>query len=61
MQKIRIYLQNLSFVDAEMSESQAEEFIGWMRFAQMNWAYSIPGVDEKILRKDISRIEIIKE
>ncbi|MBR4473991.1 MAG: hypothetical protein IKS55_10185 [Oscillospiraceae bacterium] len=61
MQKIRIHLQDLSFIDTEMPDSQAEEFIGWMRFAQMNWTYTIPGTDKKILRKDISRTEIIRE
>ncbi len=59
MKKIRIYFQDLSFIDVELSDSLAEELNGWMRFANMNWTYSIPGGGKEIMRKEISRIEII--
>ena len=54
MKKIRIHFQDLSFIDVELSDSQAEELSGWMRFANKNWTYSLPGEEKEILRKDIS-------
>ena len=59
MQKIRIHFQDLSFLDVELTETQAEEFGRWMRFANMNWTYSIPGQDREIQRKDVSRTEYL--
>lgn len=61
MQTIRIHFQDLSFIDAELSDAQAEEFNSWMRFANMNWTYPLPGTEKEIMRKDISRTEIIGE
>lgn len=61
MQKIRIHFQDLSSIDAELSDAQADELNSWMRFANMNWTYTIPGTEKEIMRKDISRTEIIRE
>lgn len=59
MKTIRIYLQDLSFIDAQFSDSEAEEFEKWLRFANQKWTYSLPEGKKEIKRKDISRTEII--
>jgi hypothetical protein len=57
MQTIRIHFQDLTSVDVQFSDSQAEEFIGWLRFANQNATYAIPSEEKEIKRKDIARIE----
>ena len=59
MKTIRIHFLDLSCIDAEFSDSQAEEFERWLRFSNQNWTYSLPGGKKEIKRKDISRTEII--
>ncbi|MBO6094347.1 MAG: hypothetical protein J6P40_12160 [Oscillospiraceae bacterium] len=61
MQTLRIHFQDLSFIDAQLSDAQVEEFKQWLRFANQNWTYSIQGDDKEIKRNDISRIELIWE
>ena len=57
MQTIRITFQDLTFIDAQFSDAQAEEFKRWLRFANQSWTYTIPGEENEIIRKDVSRIE----
>ena len=61
MQTIRIYFQDLSSIDVQFSDAQAEEFRQWLRFANRDWKYSVPGEEKEIMRKDISRTEVIRE
>ena len=59
MQTIKITFQDLTSVEVQFPDSQAEEFERWLRFANQNLTYSIPGEDRVIRRKDISRTERI--
>ena len=59
MQTIRIHFEDLTYLDIQVSDSQAEEFHQWLRFASRNDTYSVPGTDREIMRKDIARTEVV--
>ena len=59
MQTIRIHFQDQTSVDVPFSEAQAEEFRQWLRFANRNDAFSLPGEEREIVRKDVSWTEAI--
>lgn len=61
MQTTRIYFEDQSFLDIRVSDLQTEEFRRWLRFANRNDSFSIPGVRQIIRRKDIARIISIPE
>ena len=61
MQTTRIHFEDASFIDIRVSDLQTEEFRRWLRFANRNDFYSIPGLRKQIKRKDIVRIETIRE
>ena len=61
MQTTRIYFEDQSFLDIRVSDLQTEEFRRWLRFANRNDTFSIPGLKRVIRRKDIARTESIPE
>jgi hypothetical protein len=61
MQTTRIFFEDASFVDIRVSDIQTEEFRRWLRFANRNDSYSVPGLKREIKRKDIARTETIRE
>ncbi len=61
MQTTRIHFEDTSFVDIRVSDLQTEEFRRWLRFANRNDTFSVPGLRQVIKRKDIIRVEAIKE
>ena len=61
MQTTRIFFEDQSFLDIRVSDLQTEEFRRWLRFANRNDSFSIPGVRRVIRRKDIARIVSIPE
>lgn len=61
MQTTRIYFEDLSFIDIRVSDLQTEEFRRWLRFANRNDTFRIPGVKRVIKRKEIARTEIVQE
>ena len=61
MQTTRIHFEDASFVDIRVSDIQTEEFRRWLRFANRNDVYSVPGLKKVIRRKDIARTEIIRD
>ncbi len=60
MKTIRIHFEDLSCIDFFASESQMEEFQGWLRFAGQDDVFTMPGTEQKIRRRDIARIEEIE-
>ena len=61
MQTTRIYFEDLSFIDIRVSDLQTEEFRRWLRFANRNDTFRIPGVKRVIKRKEIARTEIVQD
>ncbi len=61
MQTTRIYFEDASFVDIRVSDIQTEEFRRWLRFANRNDTFSVPGLKRVIKRKEIARTETIRE
>ncbi|MBQ9661907.1 MAG: hypothetical protein IJV40_02005 [Oscillospiraceae bacterium] len=61
MQTTRIYFEDLSTVEIRVSDIQTEEFYRWLRFANRNDTYTVPGLKRVITRKDIIRTELIRE
>ena len=61
MQTTRIHFEDNTFVDIRVSDLQTEEFRRWLRFANRNDTFSVPGLRQVIKRKDIIRVETIKE
>lgn len=61
MQTTRIHFEDLSHIDVRVSDLQTEEFRRWLRFANRNDTFKIPGVKREIRRKDIARAELIRE
>ena len=61
MQTTRIYFSDLSFVDIRVSDIQTEEFCRWLRFANRNDTFTVPGLKRIIRRKEIVRTELIPD
>ena len=61
MQTTRIHFEDSSFVDIRVSDIQTEEFRRWLRFANRNDTFSVPGLRRIIKRADIAQVEIIEE
>ncbi|MCR5137620.1 MAG: hypothetical protein K6C12_11140 [Oscillospiraceae bacterium] len=61
MQTTRIHFEDSSSIDIRVSDLQTEEFRRWLRFANRNDTFSIPGLKRTIRRRDIARTEIIPE
>ena len=61
MQTTRIHMEDLSIIDVRVSDIQTEEFRRWLRFANRNDTYRIPGLKQPIRRKDIAWTEMIRE
>ena len=59
MQTIRIHFQDSTSIDVHFSDSQEEEFRQWLRFANQNEAFSIPGEEWEIIRKNVSWTEAV--
>ena len=49
------------FIDIRVSDIQTEEFRRWLRFANRNDTYSVPGLKRVIRRRDIARTEFIPD
>ena len=61
MQTTRIHFEDTSFIDIRVSDIQTEEFRRWLRFANRNDTYSVPGLKRVIRRRDIARTEFIPD
>lgn len=61
MQTTRIHFEDLSHIDIRVSDLQTEEFQRWLRFANRNDTFRIPGLKTEIRRRDIARTELIRE
>ena len=61
MQTTRIHFEDATFTDIRVSDLQTEEFYRWLRFANRNDTFRIPGMKQVIRRKDIARVEKIRE
>ena len=61
MQTTRIHFEDMSFVDIRVSDLQTEEFRRWLRFANRNDIFSVPGLKRVIRRSEITRVESIEE
>ena len=61
MQTTRIHFEDKTSTDVRVSDIQTEEFRRWLRFANRNDIYRIPGLKQEIRRKDVARIELIPE
>jgi len=61
MQTTRIHFEDLSFIDIRVSDLQTEEFRRWLRFANRNDTYTVPGLKRVIRRRDIARTEFIPD
>ena len=61
MKTIRIHFEDLSYVDFWASDGQIEDFHNWLRFANLNDNYDLPGTNQVVKRRDIAKIEYIKE
>ena len=61
MQTPRIHFEDTTSTDIRVSDIQTEEFRRWLRFANRNDTYRIPGLKQEIRRKDIARIELIRD
>ena len=61
MQTTRIHFEDTTSTDIRVSDIQTEEFRRWLRFANRNDTYRIPGLKQEIRRKDIARIELIRD
>ena len=61
MQTTRIHFEDQSTLDIRVSDLQTEEFRRWLRFANRNDTYKVPGVKREIRRKAIARTEFIPD
>ena len=61
MKTIRIHFGDLSYVDSEASDEEIEDFHNWLRFANLNDNYDLPGTNQVVKRRDIAKIECIEE
>ena len=61
MRTTRIHFEDLSHIDVRVSDIQTEEFQRWLRFANRNDTFKIPGMKQEIRRKDIARTEFLRE
>ena len=61
MQTTRIHFEDHSFIDIRVSDIQTEDFYRWLRFANRNDTFKIPGLKREMKREDIARIEQIQE
>ncbi len=61
MQTTRIHFEDATQIDIRVSDIQTEEFKRWLRFANRNDTFSIPGLKTVIRRKDIARTEFIPD
>ncbi len=57
MQTTRIHFEDSSFIDMRVSDIQTDEFRRWLRFANRNDTFTVPGLKRVIRRKDIARTE----
>lgn len=61
MKTTRIYFEDASFTDIRVSDIQTEEFYRWLRFANRNDTFKVPGMKQAIIRKSVARIERLEE
>ncbi len=61
MKTTRIHFEDLSCIDFFATESQMAEFKVWLRFAGQDEMFTLPGTEQKIRRRDITRIESFEE
>ena len=61
MQTTRIHFEDLSFIDIRVSDIQTDEFRRWLRFANRNDTFTVPGLKRVIRRKDIARTEYLQD
>ena len=61
MKTTRIHFEDATFTDIRVSDIQTEEFYRWLRFANKNDTFKVPGVKQEIKRKDVAWIERIEE
>ena len=53
MKTTRIYFEDASFTDIRVSDIQTEEFYRWLRFANRNDTFKVPGMKQAIVRKSV--------
>ena len=61
MQTTRIHFEDSSFIDMRVSDIQTDEFRRWLRFANRNDPFTVPGLKRVIRRKDIARTEYLPD
>jgi hypothetical protein len=61
MQTTRIHFEDSSFIDMRVSDIQTDEFRRWLRFANRNDTFTVPGLKRVIRRKDIARTECLPD
>ena len=61
MQTTRIHFEDSSFIDMRVSDNQTDEFRRWLRFANRNDTFTVPGLKRVIRRKDIARTEYLPD
>lgn len=61
MQTTRIHFEDSSFIDMRVSDIQTDEFRRWLRFANRNDTFTVPGLKRVIRRKDIARTEYLPD
>ena len=61
MQTTRIHFEDSSFIDMRVSNIQTDEFRRWLRFANRNDTFTVPGLKRVIRRKDIARTEYLPD
>lgn len=61
MQTTRIHFEDSSFIDMRVSDIQTDEFRRWLRFANRNDTFTVPGLKRVIRRKDIARTEYLQD
>ncbi|MBQ9664248.1 MAG: hypothetical protein IJV40_13960 [Oscillospiraceae bacterium] len=54
---IRIYFEDRSHIDFFASETQLEDFCNWLRFANRDDVFVLPGEEQTITRRNVVRIE----
>ena len=60
MKTIRIHLEDHSYIDFWASDSQIDDFYNWLRFANLNDNYDLPGTNQVVKSRDIATIEVIE-
>ena len=61
MKTVRIHLEDLSSKDFWASDGQIEDFHNWLRFANLNEYYDLPGTNQAVKRRDIATVELVKD